>query len=501
MTKEQALAIARARLALKKQTQVSPDQPPTPEQPTPQVKYAEGPYTEEPMDDALTVSETGIETSPGAVKATIRNVLQGMSFATADEAEAALRTAFGDKSYDENIDMIRQEMKAYAEANPGSALSQELIGAVMTPAGLLKAPKYIEAAAPMIRGAIKGGTGGFVYGVGGAEGDLLQRGEEGLVSAGVGMILGAPLEKAATLLGNAKLNRTIKRQNQAPTSENLRTLKDDAYAVVDQSAFAIGPGEATQIYNRASKVADDAQYITTPGTVTAVDKAKKLLEKLTTQGMTLGQSERVRRRLFKLADDPTDGYIVREMIHEFDDVIDQAMEQGGTAALQIARTANARFKKVELLEEAFNKIDVKGGPKSELYKKTANNLLANPKAMKYWSAEEKAMLERLASGTASQNMLNWFGKFSPTAKGLAGALNFTAFAINPWLAVLYVGTSGAKALADKKAVKQAQKIIKEVGGIDVVRRASQNPNAGTFTVGGVSADQIREEFLLKENEE
>lgn len=495
MTKEQAVALARARLALKKQQQQA-----IPEQPKPQIPYVQEPYVEPEMADALTVSDVGVEAQPTATRDTIRNVLQGMSFGTSDEAEAALRATFGDQSYAQNIDSIRAEMRTYAEENPGSALAQELAGALLSPASLLKAPAYIERAAPLLRGAIKGGTGGFVYGVASAEGDLIQRGEEGLVGAGAGVIIGAPLEKAVSLIGNAKLNRQIKAQSVSPDLDRLKSIKDAAYEAVDQTNFAIGPGEAQDIFKRASNIADNAFYITTPGATTAVDKAKRLLESLTTKGMTLGQSEKIRQRLFKLSEDKTEGYIVRAMINEFDDVIEDSLAKVQIPQLKIAREANRKYKNTEAIENAFKKTEIKPGNRTEAYRKVAQNLLKDARQMRYFTEAEKQVLSEMASGTASQRLLATLGKFDFSAKGLAGAINLFTMASAPWTALLFVGTGGAKYIADRKAVASAKRLISKAGGVEAVKRASQNPNALSMTLGGVTADQIREELELDEEE-
>ena len=464
----------------------------------PAIQYTTQPYVEPEMADALTVSDVGVESPPEARRAAIRNVLQGMTFGTAEEAEAALRSAFGDKTYSENIDLIRSEMKAFKEQYPGQALTQELVGGVMSPATLLKAPQYIERLAPMARGAIKGGTGGFAYGVGSAEGGLGDRLEEGAVGAGIGIFIGAPLEKLASSIGNFKLNKAIKDQQKMPDIDKLRTVKDAAYEAVDQTEFAIGPGQAQQIYQRASKVAADNFYIPEPTQRTAVDKAQRLLESLTNKGMTLGQSEKIRQRLFKLAQDKENGYIVRQMIHEFDDVIDDAMAEGGTSALKVAREANRKYKNVEAIEDAFKAVDAPVGKRTEAYKKVAQRLLKDEKQMRFFTESERKLIEDMAAGTLSQNVLNTFGKFQFTAKGLAGAINLVTLTTAPWTALLFIGTSGAKYIADRKSIQLARDLIKKAGGVDAVRKAAGNPNMATGTLGGVSADEIRETFLLKE---
>lgn len=502
MTKEQALAVARARLALKKRQ--GPDQDTQPAQASTAIpESAKLPPQPDPqMDrDALTVSDVGIQDSPQARRAAIRNVMQGITFGTADEAEAALRSALGNKTYEENIDIIRQEMSQFTQEKPGQALTQEAVGAMMSPAALLKGPQYIEQAAPFVRGAIKGGTGGFLYGVGSAEGDFGQRLEEGAVGAGVGIFIGAPLEKAAASLGNIPLNRAIARNNIAPSVENLKAAKDAAYKAVDDTDFAIGPGEAQEILNRSSRVAADEQYISTPGTTTAVDRAQRLLASLTSQGMTLGQSESVRRRLFKLAEDPTDGYIVRKMIDEYDDVIENSLAKANIPQLQIARDLNTKYRKTQTLEEAFAAADEKKtGSTFEKYQAVAKRLLANPKQMKYFSPAEREAIEGIAAGTASQRTMNLIGRLTPSMNGFNVAVNGLALSVNPWLALLYLGTSGARLAADAKTVRKARELIAKAGGVNKIREASQNPNAGTMTVGGVSADNIREAFLLEGEE-
>lgn len=499
MTKEQALALARARIAIRKSEQ-EVDQAPVQRPQT--IPTTDKVPTQDPqlMQDPLMVSDVGLETSPEAKKASVRNVLQGVTFNTFDEIEAALRTAFGDRSYDENLELIRGELEQYAQDNPEAAATQEIVGALMSPASLVRGPAYIERLGPLLRGGIKGGVGGGLYSFAGAEGGFMERGEEGLVGAGTGLLIGAPLEKAVSAVGNSRLNKAIEKQSKAPDLDRLKEIKDAAYEAVDQTEFAIGPGEAQQLFQRTSKVADDNFYITMPGTSTAVDKAKKVLENLTSQGMTLGQAEKARRRLFKLAEDPTEGYIVRQMIDEFDDVIDQSLAASQIPALKVAREANRQYKNTEAIQSAFESVDISIGKRTEGYRKVAKKLLNNKKQMRYFTAPEREAIEQMAKGSASQRLLNTLGRFDFSAKGLAGAINLYTLTAAPWTALLFVGTGGAKYMADRKAITTARKLINKAGGVEAVKKASQNPNASTMTVGGVTADQIRQDLLLEDEE-
>lgn len=443
--------------------------------------------------DPFAMSEVGLDVGTDkARRATVRNVLQGATFNTADEIEAAFRSAFGDETYDENIDLIRNEMKAYAEARPGEALSQQVVGGFLNPAQIAKAPQYIQQLGTVKQAGIIGGVGGFGYGVGGAEGGVQERVEEGFVGAGAGLLLGASMQKLINVGSNTVLKRLVSDQNTAPTVDRLRQIKDEAYKAVDESGFVIGPGEAKTIFQRASDAAAKEQYITTQGSSTVVDRAQKLLESLTTKGMTLGQSETVRRRLFKLAEDQTDGYIVRKMISEFDDVIDEALGAVDSNALKIARSAHNSFKKAETVEQAFKGVDSKNT--AQAYRKVAEKLLKS-KDMKFFSAADKQMIQKMADGTLPTNVAQFIGKFSPTSNALMAALNVGVSVSNPWLLLLSIGTTGAKHIADKSAVKRAQNLIDKIGGIKKVRDMSTMDNPMTLSVAGISANEVRQELL------
>ena len=47
-----------------------------------------------------------------------RQFAQGLSFSSSDEIEAFMRSVLGDKSYSDNLDQIRAELKKFDEENP-----------------------------------------------------------------------------------------------------------------------------------------------------------------------------------------------------------------------------------------------------------------------------------------------------------------------------------------------------------------------------------------------
>ena len=89
--------------------------------------------------------------------------------------------------------------------------------------------------------------------------------------------------------------------------------------------------------------------------------------------------------------------------------------------------------------------------------------------------------------------------FQSTFRALMSvAIAKTTMASAPWTALLFVGTGGARYIADRKAIASAKKLIAKAGGVEAVKKASQNPNIGTTAIGGVTANDISEALELGE---
>jgi len=148
-----------------------------------------------------------------------RTFFQGLSFGFGDELEALTRSVFGDQQYNENLELIRSEIKKFRKDYPKTAIASEIVGSIPTSlaggAGLarlgMKAPTLIA------------GSEGLAYGFGAGEGGATERGKSavntGLLSAATGNVLnrfmpskdakallkeGVPLTAGQTLGGAAK---------------------------------------------------------------------------------------------------------------------------------------------------------------------------------------------------------------------------------------------------------------------------------------------------------
>lgn len=136
-----------------------------------------------------------------------RAVLQGLTFGFGEEVEAGLKSAFGDKTYEEEVSKIRGEMESFKEQDPLSAYGLEIAGSIPTMlipgAGAArmaqlggKAGKVAQAAkaAPELAKSIGTGiAGGALYGAGTAE-------EDRLGGAVTGGILGGGISGAAGIV-------------------------------------------------------------------------------------------------------------------------------------------------------------------------------------------------------------------------------------------------------------------------------------------------------------
>lgn len=150
------------------------------------------PRIEQPAPDLT----TGEMVAGGA-----REMAGGALFEFADEAEAAARAPFSDKSYDEILRDIRQSRARFAEAEPGAAMALNVAGGIapmlIPGVGLLgktaqAATGISKLASPLARTMATGSAQGALAGVGAGE-DAEERATMGLAGAGLGGVLGGAM--------------------------------------------------------------------------------------------------------------------------------------------------------------------------------------------------------------------------------------------------------------------------------------------------------------------
>ena len=157
-----------------------------------------------------------------------RSLMQGLTFNTADEIEAAFRAgAISGPEYQNQLSRVRAGIKQYEEQYPGRAFTGELVGGLLpTAAALIAAPFTGGATAPaaaagaartvaalptlgktMARGMGYGAASGAAAGAGGATGGLESRVMGGAIGGTAGAVLGgaAPAVTGAVGAGGRKV--------------------------------------------------------------------------------------------------------------------------------------------------------------------------------------------------------------------------------------------------------------------------------------------------------
>jgi len=148
-----------------------------------------------------------------------RALAQGLTFGFSDEMEAAAKSAFGDKTYEQELGAIRAGKVAFEGAKPEEAMAAEITGAIPT----MLLPMGLAARAPTLAGTMARGFGigsaeGAVGEFGRAEGTPAQQG----MAAGIGAMIGGPLGAVAPPLmaGGARVLRSG-RSPETRASEQL----------------------------------------------------------------------------------------------------------------------------------------------------------------------------------------------------------------------------------------------------------------------------------------
>ena len=188
-----------------------------------------------------------------------RAVFQGFSYGFGDEAEAFVRSVVGDKTYKENLEQIRSEIKKFRKDFPSDAVMSEIGGSIPTTfasaVGLaklgLKNPNIIAM------------TDGFLYGFAAGEGGFRDRATQGglssILSGGLSRFLqGVSPSKEAQELIKRDVPLTVGQQyggaiqkvedalknipftGQSVTNQQMRALQGFNNAVINEALTPIG---------------------------------------------------------------------------------------------------------------------------------------------------------------------------------------------------------------------------------------------------------------------
>lgn len=384
--------------------------------------------------------------------------VSGATMGFADEIAGKIAGAFGGE---DRATFTRETVRALQDAvsteAPAATFSGELVGAVTNPAlRALPAANTIKGTA-----AIAAGTAA-VEGFGRGEGGLEERATNAAKSAATGLLFGAA--GAAAFKGvNKGLQRAFNASVKRPTVGNLQSVKNKAYAAVDDAGEVFDRTEMQSLYEKAKEVlqANDFDDIADPQTAATL----RILERRQGEDVSLGRLDKLRQSMWKRysrSDEP----LILDVIGEIDNMIES--RAGTSELMSVARAANSRFKKSEMLEDAFNKARLQtsstgsGGNILNKYRQAITSIVVNPKKAKWFDAEELALMESFIEGDAAENVLRKVGKLAPGGNGLMTALNVYGATVNPSLLAVTAVASGAKGAADRKAIAGSEALLDAV---------------------------------------
>jgi len=331
-------------------------------------------------------------------------------------------------------------------------------------------PSGIEYRSPTTVGQYAGTVGEFLpAAIGGGASAARTAVLAGLGSEAAGQATeGTALEPVARIVGafatpaavSKIANKTIRRSIQRPSVESLRDAKNVAYKAVDDSGVKFAANEVDDLITKAKSSVDDFNYV--PDVDLQTKAALSTIQAQAGKELTIGQLDKLRQGLYKRYSRAPQEQGIRAIIDDIDDLIEA--KAPANSLMSTAREANKRYKKSELLDEAFKRAERNtaasgsGGNVVNNYRAAVKNILNSKRDSKYFLDGELEVMEQFVKGNLSENTMRLIGKLSPSGNGLMQALNIGAIAYNPSMVAVTGAGMAAKAGAERSAIKSVEAI-------------------------------------------
>lgn len=437
------------------------------------------------LDNAMHL--LGVPLPMGGAEALARGAYDSATLGFGDEGAAALSVKpfegnWGGQ-YQANLDRVRAEQKASADAHPWLFGGGQVAGAVpsmLVPGGAaVKGASLLE---KMGTGALAGGLYGGAYGAGSADGNLADR----ALGAGVGAMVGGATGGAVPAIGAGvgKVVGGLTGASAVPTRAATKTQANAFYDLVDKSGLQVDPlslqAGIQRVKAKVEQMGYDPMYAPTE-----IKNALAQLEKLSTEPATIRRLDTVRQVLADAysTTSPKEQRLASVMAKEFDGFINSLaapdMMGGGSpasvqTALGVAKGLWSTQKKSQVIETALRNADLSGkrsdvaGAYEQSLRNEFTNIAKDPETMATFTADERAAIERAAAGGGlSAWLLRQVGRFSPRrAMGQLG-LGATVLSGNWPLALgaglMAEGSRQGGALAGRRAAAGADALVRNGG--------------------------------------
>lgn len=365
---------------------------------------------------------------------------QGVTFGFGDElgglgAVLGGKLAGSDKSvkdlYTRGRDSVREDIKAFSERNPNTALALELGGGLMSGgAGATKtfgsqvvknlakhAPKTTKLATTSATGATAGGTYGF--GTGEGLDDSIEKAKTGATVGAIAAPVASKLiDGAVNSFARRNINKSI--DSAIPTTAQIKQKANNLYKEADNLGIVVSDDSFNQL---SKKIAEKAKN---QGFHSKIHpKVSAALDEFAESGkpLTLKELEQKRRVLKSAAssNESDERRLASELIDEIDgymDNLNQSQVISGNAekagnVLKGARANWQKTRKSEMIEEAIEKAKNQASGFENGLRIQFRQILNNKKKTRGFSEEELNALRTIVRGKPTENVLRVLGKMAP----------------------------------------------------------------------------------------
>lgn len=386
-----------------------------------------------------------------------------------DEAAAGFDALIGRGDYDDRLQFYRDQQKTVEAEHPGLSLAADVAPAMLPGVGAAGAvAKLGSVAGRTAAGALTGAAAGGLYGFMEGEGD--DRIRNAATTALTGAVFGAAAPKITDFAASIprRVRSVFTASTKRPTVEALRAAKTAAYQAVDDAGEMFDGKTMDQLATHVRGVFDADNYV--EETDNALKATLKILDRRAGQPTSLTQLDSIRKNLWKRYAGAKDQPQILDAIAAIDHVINT---RGATSDLMdVARAANARFAKSELLENAFTKAKDQtaatgsGGNILNKYRQAVTSIINDERKAKFFSDGEIEMMRGFVRGSTGENAKRLIGKLSPSGNGLMMALHVIGGVASQGASLpLMAAGALAKNSADASAMRGAGAIQDFVAGV------------------------------------
>lgn len=359
----------------------------------------------------------------GKVGTAVRSAVQGMTFGGGDELVAGVTSALGPNSYEAELQRERARLEKGRDKNTGTAAISEIAGALLVPlpnvaAAGTRAQKIAKSAGA---GGLLSGIYGYLSGEGGAENRLDNAVPSAAWGAGIGAAIPAIGGVAQRILDGIAKNKAIANASRnAPSTEALRRMGEDAYKAVDDAGVVIAPdafkSAADGVVSRMR-----AQGMDT-GPMSLTPQSARVAEIVSDAGnagqpVPFRELDLMRRKAGIPASNLSnngEAAVGSEAISALDDFVNnlntsqvtQGDAQDLPQLIDTARNVWAKMRRSQLIDDAIaNSENYLSGGASGIRNQFAR-ILKNPKLVRGFSEAEQAAMRRVVNGSLPEQALN-----------------------------------------------------------------------------------------------